>query len=89
MRINDYCPECADLRRLSAFGSGRLPTTVRQQPEKALCITTAGATISRFLVSVSVAWGAQKISATGKVYNLNNLSRFLRELTRVSATDSP
>ena len=45
------------------------------EPEKGPSITTAGVTVSPSLVA---AWwpGVQKTSATGKVYNLNNLSSF-------------
>ena len=76
MRINDSGAEyatlgdCEDSRVV-----GRL-LRFRQQPEKALCITTAGA--HHFTISGGGLGGAggQKISATGKVYNLNNLSSF-------------
>ena len=76
MRINDYGPEYPACGHCQDSRSGRLPTTVRQQPEKALSITMASGTISPSPVLVSEGMGGQKVSATGKVYNLNTLHDF-------------
>ena len=76
MRIRDQSPEYATLGHCHDSGVVRCLLRFSLQPEKALSITTASGIISPSLVLGAGGSGGQKISATGKVYNLNKLSDF-------------